>query len=240
MYEELVGAYPEFAEAYSGLAWAYMHQVVYDPAHALPDARSAAIDAAEKALVSCPSLTEAIHLTANKYDHANPWIGAWQQLTAFIDMEPQRLENYQRLSRHYQESGLLDRALGIAERNYALDPLSPRAIRQLASIRQQLGQYDAAIALYDEAAELGSAGPNFARAQQQWTACGDDLRCKVRAWPALQGSRVAAARTGAGGAGCHHAAARGTRRSEACDSPRPGVAGGVSGQFHQHAQCGVL
>jgi len=183
MYQELVGAYPDFAEAYSGLAWAYMHQAVYDPAHALPDARRAAIDAAEKALALCPTLTEAIHHTANEYDHANPWIGAWQQLTAFIDMEPQRLENYQRLSRHYQESGLLDHALELAERNYALDPLSPRAITQLASIRQQLGQYDVAIELYDQAAELGSTGPNFARAAQQWTACGDDLRCKVRAWP---------------------------------------------------------
>ncbi|HSM31900.1 MAG TPA: tetratricopeptide repeat protein, partial [Woeseiaceae bacterium] len=182
LYEELIETHPRFAEAYSGLAWAYAHHPVYDPENALHDWRPVATALAEQALELCPTLTEAIHHTANQYDHPNSWIGAWQQLTAFIDMEPQRFENYQRLARHYRDTGLLDRSTEVAERNFALDPLSVRAIKELAGALQQAGRLDEAIELYDLATELGSTGPNFARHVKKARACGPDFDCRFRAW----------------------------------------------------------
>lgn len=182
LYEELIEAYPRFAEAYAGLAWAYAHHPAYDPANALQDWRPVATKLAQQALEVCPTLTEAIHHTHNRYDHPNQWIGMWQQLTAFIEMEPQRFENYQRLARHYRDTGLLDRSTAVAERNFALDPLSVRAIKELAAVRQQTGRLDEAIELYDLATELGSTGPNFARHVKQAQACGPDFDCRFRAW----------------------------------------------------------
>lgn len=182
MYEDLIDAYPEFAEAYAGLAWALMHQPWYDPEQSLADPRPVANGYARQALEHCPTLTEAIHHTANEYDHPNAWIGTWQQLTAFIEMEPQRFENYQRLARHYRETGLLDRSAEIAEKNYALDPLSVKAIKELALVRQTQRQLDEAVELFDLAAELGSTGPNFARHVRQADACGQDFDCRFAAW----------------------------------------------------------
>ncbi len=70
------------------------------------------------ALENCPTMGEAMHLLPNEYDHDNDWIGAHQQLTAFIEMEPHKTEDYQRLSRHYLNTGHLDRSLEVAQRNY--------------------------------------------------------------------------------------------------------------------------
>ncbi len=177
-YKELIDEYPEFAEAYSGLAWAQMNQRVYDPANALQDAHGAARELASKALQHCPTLTEAIHIMPNEWDHPNPWIGSYQQLTAFAELEPHRSENYQRLSRHYRDVGLNDLALGVIERDYALNPLSPRTIKERAFTMQKLRRWDEAIAMYDLAAELGSTGPNFARDMQPLLACDNaDIDC---------------------------------------------------------------
>ena len=183
-YKELIETYPDFAEAYAGLAWAYGHQAAYDPGNAIPNWQEHSAGIARQAVEHCPTLTEAIHHLPNQYDHPNPWIGAYQQLTAFIEMEPERMENYQRLSRHYQESGLVQRAVEVAERNYALDPLSVRAIKNLGSIYMQAGRLDDAIEQYDLAAELGSTGPNFPRMA---SVCDnekeDKLGCRLRNLP---------------------------------------------------------
>jgi TolB-like protein len=185
LYEELIEQYPDFAEAYAGLAWAYAHQPSYDPENASPDWRSVATGLAQQALEDCPTLTEAIHHTANEYDHPNPWIGAYQQLTAFIEMEPERAENYQRLSRHYRETGLVDRALEVAEKNFRMNPLSPKAAKILSAVYQYSGRYDEAVELADLAAELGNTGPNFARGHKEMAACGNDLDCMLQQLPPM-------------------------------------------------------
>jgi len=188
LYEELIDEYPDFAEAYAGLAWAYAHQPAYDPQNARQDWRSVATGLAEKALVRCPTLTEAIHLTANEYDHENDWIGQYQQLTAFVEMEPDRAENYQRLSRHYRETGLVDRALEVARKNFAMNPLSPKAAKILAAVYLYAERYDEAVELADLAAELGNTGPNFARGNRAMAACGDDLDCIMKQLPPMMQS----------------------------------------------------
>jgi TolB-like protein len=175
-YKDLIDAYPEFAEAYSGLAWAQMYQLTYDPENALPDAPSAARALAEEALQHCPTLTEAIHIMPNQWDHENPWIGSYQQLMAFIELEPHRGENYQKLSRHYRNVGLNERSLEIADRDYALNPLSPRTIKERGFTLQKLRRWDEAIEMMDLAAELGSTGPNWARLTVKWSRC-EDVAC---------------------------------------------------------------
>jgi TolB-like protein len=182
-YEELIDEYPEFAEARAGLAWALLYQSGYDPENARPDARDEATLLAETALEHCPTLGEAMHLLPNEYDHENDWIGQHQQLTAFIEMEPHKSENYQRLARHYQETGLKDRATEVAERNYELNPLSVRSIKELASNYQHSGRLDEAIAMYDLAAELGSTAPNHARQMAAIEACQEDLDCVLDNMP---------------------------------------------------------
>lgn len=182
-YEELIDRYPEFAEAYSGLAWAYGYQRAYDPENALPNWMEQAQPLAETALEHCPTLGEAMHLLPNEYDHENDWIGEHQQLTAFIEMEPHKSENYQQLARHYQDAGLKDRAVEVAERNYELNPLSVRSIKELASNYQHAARSDEAIAMYDLATELGSTGPNHARGMVAMRACQEDIDCMLESLP---------------------------------------------------------
>jgi len=188
LYRELVDEYPKFAEAYSGLAWAILHQTFYDPENALPKGENGhgAWPLAEKALELCPTLGEAIHLLPNEYDHENDWIGAHQQLTAFLEMQPDRTEYYQRLARHYRDTGLLDRAGEIAEKNYALNPLSVKSIKILAAHYQQVGRIEEAIELYDLSIELGNTGPNHAREIEAMLACEKgDVDCMLENFPPM-------------------------------------------------------
>jgi TolB-like protein len=182
-YKELIDDYPEFAEAYSGLAWAQNYQATYDHENGIGNWREDGTRLATIALTHCPTLGEAMHLTPNQYDHPNGWIGAHRQLTAFIDMEPHRTENYQRLTRHYQDVGLLERALETAEKTYAMNPLSVRSIRELASNYQQAGRMEESIEMFDLATELGSTSPNFARMNAPRWACEDDLECFLETLP---------------------------------------------------------
>ena len=183
LYQDLIEVYPDFAEAYSGLAWALAHQPGYDPQNALPDWRERGEQLAIEALGHCPKLTEAIHWLPNEYDHDKVWIGSYQQLTAFIQMEPHRAENYQRLARVYRETGRPDRAVAIAEQNFAMNPLSPKAAKILSSVYQYAERYDEAIELAELAADLGNTGPNFARATKHMSECDRDIKCILAVMP---------------------------------------------------------
>lgn len=180
MYRELIEQYPEFAEAHSGLAWALEYQATYDRENAIENHRRQAGQIAATALEICPTLGEAMHLTSNPYDHPNHWIGEWQQLTAFIEMEPQRPENHQRLAHHYRHTGFKKRAIEVAKRNYELNPLSVRSIKEYAGALLYADRMEEAAELFDLATELGSTSPNFARDLMPLRACDkDDIDCIV-------------------------------------------------------------
>lgn len=183
LYEDLIEEYPDFAEAKSGLAWALMHQGYYDPKNALPDRQARAKMLAEQALADCPTSGDAMHILPNEFDHENPWIGAHQQLTAFLEMQPDRPEYFQRLARHYRETGLRERAREVAEDNFASNPLSPKAIKILAAVYNEPETIDRSIELYDLASELGSTGPNFSRMMKPIFACQQDLDCILQNSP---------------------------------------------------------
>ena len=191
LYRELVNEYPKFADAQSGLAWAILHQSVYDPENAIPDDERSSVvrQLGEKALGLCPTLGEAMHLLPNQYDHENDWIGAHQQLTAFLEMQPDRTEYYQRLARHYAETGLLVRAGEIVKKNYALNPLSVKAIKNLAAHYQYVDRVDEAIQMYDLSIELGNTGPNHARETAALFACDKgDVDCMFENFPPMFGA----------------------------------------------------
>jgi TolB-like protein len=183
-YKDLIAQFPEFSEAYAGLAWALLYQATYDPENAVENPREEGARLAAIALEHCATLGEAMHILPNEFDHENHWIGAHQQLTAFIKMEPHKSENYQRLSRLYRDTGLLTRSLEVAQQNYALNPLSVRSIRELASALQNLGRTDEASEMYDLAIELGSTAPNFAAENARFNKCeDDDTECFVANLP---------------------------------------------------------
>lgn len=177
IYQDLLEQYPEFAEARAGLAWAYEYQHTYDPANEIENFREVASATAAAALEDCPTLGEAMHLVRNRYDDDNRWIGTWQQLNAIIEMEPHKPENYQRLARHYRETGHRDRALEVAEELVKLNPLSVRSLKELASIYMDYERFDESKNLYQQSIELGNTGPNWAAGAERMTQCGEDVEC---------------------------------------------------------------
>ena len=180
IFRELIEEYPEFAEAYSGLAWALGYQTLYDRRNAVADWLGDAQVLAGSALEYCPTLGEAMHLLPNEYDHDNQWIGQYRQRVAFVEMEPHRTANRQRLARHFRVTGLVDRSIAAARRNYELNPLSVRTIKEYAAALQDAGRLEEAILMYDRAAELGSTSYNFARQAQLLQSCEtDDLNCFI-------------------------------------------------------------
>ncbi len=185
LYRELIDEHPDFAVAHSGLAWALLYQGTYDPERALPEneRRAEADRLAAIALNRCSTLGEAMHLLPNQFDHENGWIGDHQQLTAFIEMQPETTENYQRLARHYRETGHIQRSLDVAEQNYRLNPLSVRSIKELAFALMQVERMEEAVEMFDVATDLGSTGENFARTNAPMLECNNDVECLLENLP---------------------------------------------------------
>jgi len=185
LYRELINEYPDFAAAHSGLAWVLLYQGTYDPERALPgNERRAEVDRlATVALNMCSTLGEAMHLLPNQFDHENGWIGAYQQLTAYIEMQPEATENYQRLARHHRDTGHIQRSVDVAEQNYQLNPLSVRSIKELGYAYMQVERMEEAMEMLDLATELGSTAPNFARMNAPMFACGNDIECVIENLP---------------------------------------------------------
>ncbi len=132
---------------------------------------------AERAYEDCATNGEALNILPNQYDHPNGAIGQYQQLIAFAEMEPHRAEYRERLTRHFQWTGLIDRAFEYAERDLALNPLSIKAVINLAGTEQYFGDLDRSIELWDRAIELGYSGPHYGRTMKVMGACGTDFMC---------------------------------------------------------------
>jgi TolB-like protein len=190
LYDNLLEQYPAFSDARSGLAWALFRQKQWFPDAGLPDDQvgQRMRELAQRAFDDCPTNGEALHILPNQYDHANNWIGMYQQGVAFVELEPHKSENLAQLAGHFRLTGLVDRALQKARRHVELNPLSVDALKNLAGIEQYHGDLEVAAGLYDRMAELGWQGPNFARMQQAADACAWDVDCMAERnllWPAL-------------------------------------------------------
>jgi len=185
IFESLLEAYPDFAQASSGLAWALLHLSVYDPDNNKRDIHKARVDSlAKHALKVCQNLGEALVLVENEADnHDNEWISWDQNLRLWIELQPEATENHQKYIRHLSEAGRTSDARRIAEKNYALNPLSVRSIKNLYFLYQSEERFDEAIALAQEAKALGSTTPDFARSQQRMSNCDFAIECVLDELP---------------------------------------------------------
>ena len=185
IYEDLLEEYPEFAQASSGLAWALLHLTVYDPENNKRDVINARADGlAKQALLACQNLGEALVIVENEavYDD-NHWINWDQNLRLWIELQPEATENHQKYIRHLSELGRTSDARRIAEKNYSLNPLSVRSIKNLSYLYQSEERFDEAIALAEEAKALGSTTQDFARGEQRASNCNFDVECVLDALP---------------------------------------------------------
>jgi len=185
LYEGLIADYPDFAEARSGLAWALLHLLVYDPKNHQEEVNSPrAKTLAQEALDICGTLGEAMVILPNEADdQENQWISWEQNLQLWLQLQPEATENYQKYIRHLREVGRISAARHVAEHNYALNPLSVRSIKNLSGVYQYEGRYDEAIALTEEAKELGSTSPDFAQSSLRMHNCNFDVDCVLDELP---------------------------------------------------------
>lgn len=185
IFEGLLEEYPDFAQASSGLAWALLHLTVYDGENNERGVNDARVDTlAKDALKVCQNLGEALVLVENEADnHDNEWISWEQNLRLWLELQPEATENHQKYIRHLSDAGRSSDARRIAEKNYALNPLSVRSIKNLSYLYQSEERFDEAIALAQEAKALGSTTPDFARSQQQMSNCDFAIECVLDELP---------------------------------------------------------
>ncbi|MDX1460201.1 MAG: hypothetical protein R3348_04020 [Xanthomonadales bacterium] len=187
IYQSLIDEYPDFAEAYSGLAWTYVYQATYDPTmrHRYAELKhQLAVKAAERALEHCPNLGEALVHVGNDAGHQNWLINAQQHWELWLDLQPGSTEAAEKLVQTLQQVGRLEDALQLAERNYRFNPLSTQAIKVLMLAYIFDRRFDEAIALQDRIRELGSDVLPWATIVKETHDCGTDVDCTIAALPA--------------------------------------------------------
>ena len=139
---------------------------------------------AQEALDLCENLGEALVILPTDMDDSdNEWISWEQNLQLWMELQPEATENYQKYIRHLREVGRINKARHVAEKNYALNPLSVRSIGNLSLVYQYEGRYDEAITLADEARALGSTMPDFAQQGQQVENCNSEVECVLDLLP---------------------------------------------------------
>jgi len=174
----LIRNYPDFAQAYSALAWTREYQVTYDPEGRNRSAvRQEAAKLGRQAWELCDRLGEALVLIENQADDPNPFINEEQNLALWMRMQPESPEALEKYTRHLGRTGRSVERVRLAEHNYRLNPLSVRAIKTLVSAYMGEGRLDEAIELEKRAFELGSTSPAFAAGDKARKLCQKDLDC---------------------------------------------------------------
>ena len=186
LYQELIEADPDFAEARSGLAWAYLFINFYD--ETLDGSEKQENDRkskeqARQAFALCEHLGEAMVILPNQYDHPNRWINAYQNLAAAVEMQPNKLMLHYHLNRHLVDAGRKSDSREAVRNTYLMNPLSVRAVRSYALALMEPETIDEAVRMFERAAELGREGPNFAAQMKKMYACQKDVECFVENLP---------------------------------------------------------
>lgn len=186
LYQELIEADPDFAEARSGLAWAYLFINTYD--ETLDGSEKQENDRkskeqARQAFSLCEHLGEAMVILPNQYDHPNRWINGYQNLAAAIEMQPNQLMLHDHFNRHLVDAGRKTDSRESVRNTYLMNPLSVRAVRSYAMALMEPETMDEAVRMFERAAELGREGPNFAAQMKKTYACQKDVECFVENLP---------------------------------------------------------
>jgi eukaryotic-like serine/threonine-protein kinase len=158
---------PNYAQAYSGLADAYLVLANYgsDPNDVTPKANAAA----EKALELDPTLAHPhAVLGGNKMQFSWDFAGGEAEFKKAIELDPSDATAYQWLSESLSEiGGRAQEAIEDGNRAVQLDPLSPIIGAQQAQAYAVARQFDKASALYQK---LIADNPNFGRAHGELSA----------------------------------------------------------------------
>ncbi len=155
---------PNYAQAYSGLADAYLVLANYgsDPNDVTPKANAAA----EKALELDPTLAHPhAVLGGNKMQFSWDFAGGEAEFKKAIELDPSDATAYQWLSESLSEiGGRAQEAIDDGNRAVQLDPLSPIIGAQQAQAYSVARQFDKAISLYQK---LIADNPAFGRAHTE-------------------------------------------------------------------------
>jgi TolB-like protein len=184
IYEGLIEEYPDFAQAYSGLAWTMEFQVTYDPRNFnREEVRPKSAELGRQAYQICNRLGEALVLFDNEADHPNPWINEEQNLALWMEMQPDSPEARQQYIFHLRQVGRLVEALELAEETYRLNPLSVRSMKMLSRAYMGENMWDEAIDLENRSFEFGSTSPPFAAMSSKLFGCRNDVDCFIENLP---------------------------------------------------------
>jgi TolB-like protein/Flp pilus assembly protein TadD len=157
MYEQAIGIDPEFARAYSGLAYAYVGLELRDfipPEEGFPKARAAA----ERALSLDPDLAEAHTSLADVLKSEVRWEEAEREYRRALELNPGYAQAYARYAVLLIALGRFEESLAMFDRAAELDPRSLAIRANAAYARFILHDYEGAI---DRAMNLLELEPRY-------------------------------------------------------------------------------
>ena len=154
-FEQAIAKDPNFALAYSGLAFCYLNQIdwVFAPKDSVPKARQAI----ESALRIDPSLAEAHTMRAMlllQYDW--DWVQAEQEFRKALELDPNYALGRSFLAWYLAAMGRFDEAIAEDKRALDLDPLSSAVNADLGWDFYLARRYDEAIEQLRKAVDLES------------------------------------------------------------------------------------
>jgi len=160
-FEQAIRLDPNYAQAWSALAWARMSQADSVYGFSFEQGYWLARAAAEKALQLNPSLSEA-HAAMGRIKRTYDWdwTGADASFQKAIALEPQNPIALMGASSLAASLGRLSDAVAISRRAVELDPLSVIAHISLGMHAYYAGQPEVAIAAYRKALELNPGDPS--------------------------------------------------------------------------------
>lgn len=145
-FEAAVGADPEYAAAWAGLAYVHLVLPEYSPTANLQLARDRSVEAAAQALLIDPEQPDA--LTARGWGrmvHHYDWNGAEELIAQALELNPTNVNALHWQSHILSWQGRHAEALLLARRAAALDPLSSIMRTNLAFILMDAREYDDAL-----------------------------------------------------------------------------------------------
>ena len=160
-FEQAIRLDPNYAQAWSALAWARMSQADSVYGFSFEQGYWLARAAAEKALQLNPSLSEA-HAAMGRIKRTYDWdwTGADASFQKAIALEPQNPIALMGASSLAASLGRLSDAVATSRRAVELDPLSVMAHISLGMHAYYAGQPEVAIAAYRKALELNPGDPS--------------------------------------------------------------------------------
>ena len=169
-FNQALGKDPNYAQAYSGLAYAYvllLDRGIMPPGEAAPKIRRAA----QRAIDLDPALAEPHAVLAAVREEVDwDWLGAEAEYHKAIELNPNDATAHHFYSVLLENLGRFEEALAESDKTLALDPASPQANANHAGILIDMHRYDEAI---ERLNNLIANNPEFpvywgARASAHW------------------------------------------------------------------------